>query len=385
MKHMNRHYFPHLLAGALALACMNPAIAYEPTSHYTEKEMHGWNVFVNNALLPGGEKAETGAAAIKQLDRDLAKIKSCLADKPLNKLLKVGIWLEVDTTNGPHGRTPVFHYHPFLGWLETMDFHPGKHKCVELSRADALVKSGRSGRSAHILLHELAHAYHDQVLSLDNPDILAAHKRARENGKYPRRDRGVRANHKEFFAGVSTRYFSTREERDALAERDPVLLKKLQEFWGTPKGYIQAPPNAAERSKELQVLNGWVGTWKQDVTIKTTGQKNSGIITRKWSSNGKFLLSEGVENGDEFHFLMTYDMKAQVYRTVFISASQVTEIIGTWDNASSTMTWDGGDQEIRLSGSYRLVDRNNAEWSLKAINRAGEVVHDQAGKLRRME
>ncbi len=53
MKHMNRHYFPHVLAGALALACMNPAIAYEPTSHYTEKDMHGWNVFVNNALLPG--------------------------------------------------------------------------------------------------------------------------------------------------------------------------------------------------------------------------------------------------------------------------------------------------------------------------------------------
>ena len=88
MKHLSRHYFPHVLAGALALACMKPAIAYEPTSHYTEKDMHGWNVFVNNALLPGGEKAETGAAAIKQLDQDLAKVKSCLADKPLNPATK---------------------------------------------------------------------------------------------------------------------------------------------------------------------------------------------------------------------------------------------------------------------------------------------------------
>jgi len=250
MKHMNRHYFPHVLAGALALACMNPAIAYEPTSHYTEKDMHGWNVFVNNALLPGGEKAETGAAAIKQLDQDLAKVKSCLADKPLKKLLKVEIWLEIDSTNGPHGRTPVFHYHPFLGWLVKMDFHPGKHKCVEFSRAEALVKSGRSGRSVRILLHELAHAYHDQVLSFDNPDILAAHKRARENGKYPPREWVVRANHKEFFAGVSTSYFGTEEERDALAERDPVLLKKLQEVWGTPKGYIQVPSRSKSAKKD---------------------------------------------------------------------------------------------------------------------------------------
>ena len=46
---------------------------------------------------------------------------------------------------------------------------------------------------------------------------------------WPYRDWVVRANHKEFFAGVSTRYFGTEEERKGLVERDPVLLKKLQE------------------------------------------------------------------------------------------------------------------------------------------------------------
>ncbi len=60
----------------------------------------------------------------------------------------------------------------------------------------------------------------------------------------------VRANHKEFFAGVSTRYFGTEEERDALAERDPVLLKKLQEVWGTPKGYIQVPSRSKSAKKD---------------------------------------------------------------------------------------------------------------------------------------
>ncbi|MDP6546997.1 MAG: hypothetical protein QGH60_23730, partial [Phycisphaerae bacterium] len=136
----------------------------------------------------------------------------------------------------------------YLGWLKKMDFHPGKHKCVEYSRAASLVMIRRGKRTAIILLHELAHAYHDQVLSFNDPDILAAHKRAREGGKYPRNDRVVRADHKEFFAGVSTRYFGTKGEREALVERDPILLKKLQKVWGKPRAYMDSPPPKGKTS-----------------------------------------------------------------------------------------------------------------------------------------
>ena len=173
-------------------------------------KMEGWKVYVNKALLPGGAHAEMGAKAIERLRGDMVLVKHWVADEPLTKLLKVGIWLEVDTTNGPHGRTPVFHYHSYLGWLKKMDFHPGKHKCVEYSRAASLVQNRRGRGTAQILLHELAHAYHDQALSFNDRDILAAHKRAREGGKYPKNDWVVRADHKEFFAGVSTRYFGTK-------------------------------------------------------------------------------------------------------------------------------------------------------------------------------
>ena len=221
---------------------------YEPTSHYTIMNMEGWKVYVNKALLPGGAHAEMGAKAIERLRGDMVLVKHWVADEPLAKLLKVGIWLELDSTNGPHGRTPVFHYHPFLGWLKKMDFHPGKHKCVEYSRAASLVKNRRGKATAKILLHELAHAYHDQILSFNDPDILAAHKRAREGGKHPKNDWVVRANHKEFFAGVSTRYFGTKEEREALVERDPILLKKLQKVWGKPKAYMDSPPPKGKTS-----------------------------------------------------------------------------------------------------------------------------------------
>jgi len=229
-------------------ARLAPKTPYEPTSHYTIMNIAGWKVHVNKALLPGGTHAELGTKAIERLRGDMVLVKHWVADEPLAKLMQVGIWLELDTTNGPHGRTPTFHYHPFLGWLKKMDFHPGKHKCVEYSRAASLVGNRRGRGTAIILLHELAHAYHDQVLSFNDPDILAAHKRAREGGKYPKNDWVVRADHKEFFAGVTTRYFGTKREREALVERDPILLKKLQKIWGKPKAYMDSPPPKGKTS-----------------------------------------------------------------------------------------------------------------------------------------
>ena len=220
---------------------------YEPTSHYTIMNMEGWKVNVNKALLPGGAHAEMGAKAIERLRGDMVLVKHWVADEQLAKLLKVGIWLELDSTNGPHGRTPVFHYHGYLGWLKRMDFHPGKHKCVEYSQAGALVRF-RGANSAKVLLHELSHAYHDQVLSFNDRDILAAHKRARTSGKYPRNDFILRLDHKEFFAHATTRYFGTKKEREALVERDPILLEKLQKVWGKPKAYMDSPPPKGKTS-----------------------------------------------------------------------------------------------------------------------------------------
>jgi len=221
---------------------------YEPTTRYTIKTLAGWQVYVHNALLPGGEHAETGAAAMKRLTGAMVRVKSWISAGPLAKLLKVKIWLELNSTKGPYGGTSAYQYHPGLDWLIDMDFNPEKHKCVEFGNAASL--AGRSDdRSATVLLHELAHAYHDQILSFDNPDVLAAHKRAREEGKYPPGDWVVRANHKEFFAGVTTRYFGTKKERDAVGKRDPILEKFLLKTWGRPKANMDTPWAGTKASK----------------------------------------------------------------------------------------------------------------------------------------
>jgi hypothetical protein len=52
----------------------------------------------------------------------------------------------------------------------------------------------------------------------------------------------VKSDHKEFFAGVTTRYFGTEAERKALVERDPILAKELLKIWGPPKATIDSDP-----------------------------------------------------------------------------------------------------------------------------------------------
>lgn len=236
------------------------AIAYEPTSRYVVKDIEGWQVYVHRDLLTGGRQREIGIPALRQLKYGLAKTRQMVQTGPLAKLQKVKIWLEVDSTNGKHGRTSAYQYHPDVDWLVKMDFNPGKVKCVEFGRAGGLAKRSDL-KTVEVTMHELAHAYHNQVLGFDNPDILAAHKRGRENGKYPPNDWVIRANHKEFFAGLTTRYFESAQRREEIVDRDPVFAKKLEEYWGKPKALFAAPLGASNVSDDPNAVRGNTVMW----------------------------------------------------------------------------------------------------------------------------
>ena len=234
-----------ILPEGTAIPTPESAGVYEPTGNYAEMTVAGWSVLVHKKLLPDGELAETGSAALERLENAMVRLKTWVAEDRLAKLLVVKHWLEVDSTRGPHGNTSAYQYHPGLDWLVDMDFNPAKHKCVEFGNAASLAKRNDE-RTVTVLLHELAHAFHDQVLTFEHPEILAAYKRCVEGSAYPGND-WVKSDHKEFFAGVTTRYFGTRAERDALVERDPVLAKELLKIWGTPKATIDSDGTASKK------------------------------------------------------------------------------------------------------------------------------------------
>ena len=104
----------------------------------------------------------------------------------------------------------------------------------------------------NFVLHELAHAYHDQVLGFESPAIQAAFDRAKASGKYQRVERWngngrpntieeayAMTNAQEYFAESTEAYFSRNDffpfNREELHRHDPEMYELLQRVWGVDK------------------------------------------------------------------------------------------------------------------------------------------------------
>ncbi len=95
-----------------------------------------------------------------------------------------------------------------------------------------------------VILHELAHSYHDQILGFDEPRIKAAYDKAMKAGLYDKvllyDGKLVRAyaatNEKEYFAEGTEAYFYRNDfypfVNAELKQHDPVLYDLLVEIWG---------------------------------------------------------------------------------------------------------------------------------------------------------
>lgn len=207
---------------------------FVPTSDYTTQTLNGWTVHVNKHLLD--DRADLGRDALRLLDVMLFEIERAVPDPALSEIRKVPIWLGLDD-----GHAPCAEYHPSRSWLVENGFNPDKARGVEIGNAARFLDWSRTQPS--MLLHELAHAYHDRVLGFDDPDIRAAFHRARDSDLYTSvlhaHGKSQRAyaltDPQEFFAESSEAYFGTNDfypfVRAELRQHDPETAKLLEELW----------------------------------------------------------------------------------------------------------------------------------------------------------
>lgn len=243
---MNRTATPSIAWPALAwsaVICLgsSPALAqstkrgYVPTSAYVRRSIQGWTVRVNRKLLT--DNSDVGKQAMDLLDRKLAEIRRTVPHLASLQLQKVPIWLGVDD-----GHAPCSEYHPSRDWLKTNGYNPDKAKCVEIGNASKFVEWSKDQPS--MVLHELAHAYHDRVLGFDNKDLQQAYEHAVSSGLYDhvKRNNGrverayALTDPHEYFAEGSEAFFGTNDfypfDRQDLAKLDPQLLRLLGRLWG---------------------------------------------------------------------------------------------------------------------------------------------------------
>ena len=212
----------------------DPGVRFDPV----EKKIEGWAVHVDPAMLKG-EHAEAGSRALSMLANHLQRIKIFMPEKQLKTMQTLEIWIEHH-----HPTLGNMQYHPGAGWLRDHGHDLRLHQKVHIPRAAALLSRQQILKHPAVILHELAHAYHDQILDFDHPKIKAAYDRAMAAGKYKEvllytgkivKHYGT-TNAKEFFAEGTEAYFYRNDFFPFVAAElnvyDPFFFEVLEEIWG---------------------------------------------------------------------------------------------------------------------------------------------------------
>lgn len=203
------------------------------------QNIEGWTVHIEPSLLEDGEHAEEGERALTMLANHLQRIVILMPEEQLKKMQGLEIWIE-----HRHPELGGMQYHPSEGWLVGKGYDRRLAKKYHIPRAASLYSRGQMLKHPAVVLHELAHAYHDQVLSFDDPRVIAAYDNAMEHKLYDKvllyTGQQVRhyaaTNHKEYFSESTEAYFYRNDfypfVRAELKIHDPVTHDLMEEIWG---------------------------------------------------------------------------------------------------------------------------------------------------------
>ena len=206
---------------------------------YLRQNIEGWNVLINRELLIADP--EIAREAIDLLALRLQEIKETIPAKHHPSLMQTKIWLEKSTAG-----FPGMVYHISAKWLQNNGYNPKKAHAIEICNVQNFIKWD-STQPWHVL-HELAHAYHHQVITYEFEPLIKAHQHAQELGLHQNvlRNNGKMTtsyalkNVKEYFAELSEAYFGENDffpfTREQLKEYDSQGYLAVEAAWDIENG-----------------------------------------------------------------------------------------------------------------------------------------------------
>jgi hypothetical protein len=203
-----------------------------------KQDIEGWPVFVGPELLKP-ENSDVWQKASRALQHKLFMIKTVMPENRLHELQKLEIRIELKNP-----KLSNMQYHPSRDWLVNHGHDPALTRQVHIPNARALYDEQQILKHPWVVLHELAHSYHDQVLGFDHAGIKAAYQKAVRDKKYDAvllySGQTVKhyavTDHKEFFAEFTESYFGMNDFYPflyvELKQYDPDLFLLMQSIWG---------------------------------------------------------------------------------------------------------------------------------------------------------
>jgi len=213
------------------------ALLIAASGPYVTQNIEGWTIQVHPSLIHE-HKAEW-VQVKREIANQLYRIARVVPDRPLAELRKVPIYA---SWNDPAATCMA--YHPSAEWLREHKFDPAMAKSVQIGHAKNFLSW--TYEQPWMILHELAHAYHDRFLEkgFGNERVAAAWKRITESKQYDSvlRWNGKNSKHyalnnpMEYFAETTESYFGRNDfypfVRAELQTFDPESDRLMQEIWG---------------------------------------------------------------------------------------------------------------------------------------------------------
>ncbi|MEM8956054.1 MAG: sulfatase/phosphatase domain-containing protein, partial [Verrucomicrobiota bacterium] len=212
----------------------------EATWERRTQNLKGWTIYSNESLWQNNPDVMKRAMEIISLQLD--RVLDTVPPAALKKLQEVPLYI-----NPPYPETRgKAEYHPHAGWLRKNNRDPAMAKAVEFTNARILPFENK--RMPYVVLHELAHAYHDQVLGFDHPEIKAAYERAKNSGTYNQVKRWTGTEEtidkayamstpQEYFAESTEAFFGKNDfypfTREELKKHDPAIHDLLDKLWNS--------------------------------------------------------------------------------------------------------------------------------------------------------
>lgn len=208
-------------------------------SDHSTMKINGWTVHLHDRLWQDSP-AKTKTALVL-MSAQLQRVIDVVPGPALRKLQTVPIWMNPKYD----GVRPTAEYHPGAGWLKNNGRDPEMVKSVEVTTVDNF--AFENTRMPYLMLHELAHAYHNQVLAFNHPAVVDAFERARDSGTYDSVERFTgrkmvtdkayaMSNPQEYFAEATEAFFGKNDfypfNNAELKKHDPQMYELLSTLWG---------------------------------------------------------------------------------------------------------------------------------------------------------
>ncbi|MBI1915193.1 MAG: hypothetical protein HYS12_10710 [Planctomycetes bacterium] len=212
---------------------------------YKTRLIEGFTVLLSKETLANADSSTYERKPLEVLEMELKTLTRIMPARALNILRTVRIWVDwsesKEVTNGRMGSALAVYYGGHQLAMLRKGEHPLRAKSVSILQMKALTLEHQPKRDSGrcVILHEVAHAVHFELLGGNNNlQIKAAFKQAMERKLYDPK-MYVATNEAEFFAELSCAYFGQLHHyprnRADLKKHDPVSYKLMESVWGRPK------------------------------------------------------------------------------------------------------------------------------------------------------